>query len=928
MAFPQDPLDISIQVDLDGVWTDVPSFVYDRDAIQIDRGRPDEATRLDRSKCRLTLNNRDGRFSPRNPLSPYYGVLGRNTPLRVAVSGIPYLSQPVGANQPCIGISDSAQVSITGDIDIRVEMAMEDVSPVSGFPLLGLASQYSTVSNQRAWFFAVTSTGALQFTWSPTGLSGSTLDRISTAPAPTGPGRRAYRVTLDVDNGASGHTVTFYTAPGNDGPWTQLGDPVTTAGTTSIFNSSASLLAGLANTVGSRANIGRLYKFELRSGIDGTVVANADCTIQTPGVATFFDTAPVPNEWFVLNAEITDRNPRFTGEVASWPQRWDVSGQDVYVPLEATGILRRLGQGAPALRSAMMRGFSDPTRTAIVEYWPCEDAAGATFIASAFPGHSAGVPGGAPGFAGYSDFVGSDPLPTMAAGSMNFSVGPYTVTGETSLRAFAVLSPDGAGVTTRLVSMRTSGTAARWEIEINDTGSSFRLRAYSVTNASLLTTGFTGFTEGEQHVYNLELTQNGADVDYRLLAFRIQQSSLETATSVQLSGTLAAQTVNRVTSINVAPGGTLGPDSAAGHVILANDISAFANSNGPLVGWVGEEAADRIARLCAEEDISFARLGFADTVRMGVQTPQPLLTLLQECVESDGGIMFEPRDRLGLGYRDKTTLYNQEPQLALNYDAGDVAPPLEPDEDDQQVRNDITVTRAGGSSYRATLETGALSIQAPPNGIGRYDDAVTQSLRLDAQLVDAASWKLHVGTVDEARYPAINIDLASDSFANDAELTERALMLEQGDRITIDDLPAWMPPDQASQLMQGYSETLHHTAEWTITCNCSPESPYRVAVLNDAVLGHADTAGSALASGVTSTATSLSVATTEGPIWTTDSGDLPFDIAIGGERITVTAISGSSSPQTFTVTRSGNGVVKAHSAGADVRLWQPMILAY
>jgi hypothetical protein len=37
----------------------------------------------------------------------------------------------------------------------------------------------------------------------------------------------------------------------------------------------------------------------------------------------------------------------------------------------------------------------------------------------------------------------------------------------------------------------------------------------------------------------------------------------------------------------------------------------------------------------------------------------------------------------------------------------------------------------------------------------------------------------------------------------------------------------------------------------------------------------------------------------------------------------VTAISGSSSPQTFTVTRSVNGVVKAQSSGAAVALFQP-----
>jgi hypothetical protein len=67
--------------------------------------------------------------------------------------------------------------------------------------------------------------------------------------------------------------------------------------------------------------------------------------------------------------------------------------------------------------------------------------------------------------------------------------------------------------------------------------------------------------------------------------------------------------------------------------------------------------------------------------------------------------------------------------------------------------------------------------------------------------------------------------------------------------------------------------------------------------------------------------------TSTSPLWTTASGDVPFDIAVGGERMTVTAVSGTSSPQTFTVTRHVNGVTKAHTAGEDVRLWFPPIYA-
>lgn len=49
-----------------------------------------------------------------------------------------------------------------------------------------------------------------------------------------------------------------------------------------------------------------------------------------------------------------------------------------------------------------------------------------------------------------------------------------------------------------------------------------------------------------------------------------------------------------------------------------------------------------------------------------------------------------------------------------------------------------------------------------------------------------------------------------------------------------------------------------------------------------------------------------------------------MNIRIGGEVITLSAISGASSPQSATVSaRSVNGVVKSHSAGAAIDIDDP-----
>jgi hypothetical protein len=91
-----------------------------------------------------------------------------------------------------------------------------------------------------------------------------------------------------------------------------------------------------------------------------------------------------------------------------------------------------------------------------------------------------------------------------------------------------------------------------------------------------------------------------------------------------------------------------------------------------------------------------------------------------------------------------------------------------------------------------------------------------------------------------------------------------------------------------------------------------------------------DTDGSQLAAGVSATATTLSVTVTAGRLWITSSAfpaEFPFDVRVGGEGVRVTAITGASSPQTFTVVRSVNGISKPQTANTDVRLAQPAYVA-
>jgi len=86
-TFPENPLAFIVELNLNGTWTDITDYVYERDPINItDIGRPNESSTIQAGQCTLTLNNRDGRFTPKNAAGAYYPYIQRNTQIRVHVN--------------------------------------------------------------------------------------------------------------------------------------------------------------------------------------------------------------------------------------------------------------------------------------------------------------------------------------------------------------------------------------------------------------------------------------------------------------------------------------------------------------------------------------------------------------------------------------------------------------------------------------------------------------------------------------------------------------------------------------------------------------------------------------------------------------------------------------------------------------------------
>jgi hypothetical protein len=887
MAFPETPLPIKVELQINSAWTDVTSDVRGEQQIRIQRGRSDWGQDADTTRCSFTLDNNSGNYTPRNPSGLYYGQIGRNTPCRVSVfTGDTYLDLPGTSTLDYAQTVDDATLDITGDIDIRIDLSLINWLPPDDSDNTVEWIGKSSVG-QRSWFLGAQPGGLLYFEWSADGTT--TLSASSTIPPviPGAGGRLAVRVTMDVDNGAGGRTIRFYTADDLDAPWVQLGDAVVQSGTTSIFNSTSPLRIGNATSFALAMPGGRCHAAEIRNGIAGTVVAQPRFNQQAVGTASFADSAG--RTWTMNgNCQITNRKTRFVGEISAWNVRWETR-HDVVVNVEASGIMRRMSQGASPTRSPMYREFTNAARTSIVAYWPMEDEASATAFASGLDGQASMAIPSAGGVtpAAYSDWVASAPLPTYSFGTTKVQLPSHAATGAISSRLFVAVPAAGVTGTDRLFSFTTTGTAKTWSVYINTSGN-LELRAYDGDGVQVLATGFFVFAiNGVERVIGLELTQDGADVDYVLASYTMTATNVSVTST---SGTLAGYTCGAVTEARIGLEGLLN-GTAVGHLAIADSTTAYADTSGAMVGWNSETTSSRLFRLGLEELRACWPVSLSDE-QMGVQGLSTILDLMRECAAADEGILLEARDVYPLfRFRNRASLYNQPPGMTLNY-AGDdgLVTPLDPTDDDQLVRNDITVQRASGSSTRRTLDEGTLSTQAPPDGVGRYTDSVTENLYQDSQTSDHAGWRLHLGTWDETRYPVVKMLLQAATH-----MIEDAAALDVGDRLQITNPPSWLPPDTIDLMVQGYSEVMDQF-RWEIDFNCTPCGPYDVAWAGAASTASAerefqwhDTAGSELAEALTTTETDVDVLTTSGPVWTPNVRDTPFDWRVAGEVMTVTA---------------------------------------
>jgi hypothetical protein len=627
---------------------------------------------------------------------------------------------------------------------------------------------------------------------------------------------------------------------------------------------------------------------------------------------------------FMRAAFATGGSVRFTGETqymnpGQTVDHREVAGATVrgnrWVDVKVGGPLTRVGFWRDPLASPLFTSITGQYATNLRGYFTLEDGRDSTSLANVTHPTKTGRFNGVT--LGSADGPGGS-LEVLEMGSAGSFTLPYAAMSTTAgwQLAFAARTTTADGSRRSLWEWRTTN------------GYTWRWRASS-TVYNLLITSADGTT-----ILDEDYSHAGAGPPGQWVFTRIKVGIVAGNTQIEPSWyTEQADTFWGVTT-NYAgtnmgaptqssvPANVLTNTARFAHNFVVTGVSDDLESEDftdAFIGYRLETVADRFARLCTSRGLSYVIRGTASlTARMGTQPPKIFQDQFKEMRITEGGLIFDRGDNIGVVLATRDYLYEQaaDPAIALTYPTH-VSGTLEETTAAADLYNVVTAKNTNGSSSTAVLTTGRYGTQDPPTGAGRLDKTVEPNLASDGTLPDVANWWLRFWTQGGPRFDTITVDAdAQPGLLTDLNAAEPGMFIRLTGRT----------PDPLLLLILTTAQKTNRKRN-VFTFGVAAGAIFGVGVYDDAGSRY-DSSSTTLAAGATTTATSLSLTTRNyHDRWSTTS--LPYPLTIAGERVTATAMTAAVSAggvwtQTATVTRSVNGVVKAQLSGAVVQLADPV----
>lgn len=615
----------------------------------------------------------------------------------------------------------------------------------------------------------------------------------------------------------------------------------------------------------------------------------------------------------------------FTGEAASWAPEASLGHNPAngrgraITTFAAEGQLRRLAKWKDPVTSPMTRQISS-YGSDLVGFWPLEDESDAQTLRNV-------VPTGQPGAFSGNVTLGGDSGPQGAAraavlgsdGRISGQCISATYNGYQISFTAKLDAVPGSG--TYIAMFQWYDSQGRiWYWRVNDIAFEIAWYLSDGTLGDSVTVG-TAVDVTQWVRYRCRVTIPVVGTLQFEPAWQEQDGQVYGTTETTAGAGGQTGTVLRWESV----ANTYTDGAAFGHVMVTSDaVIELLNDYDAaqaFAGYNGESAGARFLRVLGEAGFTRSVVGTSSlSAAMGPQPVTTLAGILEEIQRTEQGFIYDSPISNSITFRLHNYVINRDPVLALTYGTN-VAAPLKKIIDDLDPANDLTVKNADGSEVRLEDSTSVNSTQPPPDGAGRVTGTLDVNLRWASGLSQVGGWVLANNVLDKPRFQSVTVDLLANP-----ELLPTVVDIRPGDLITISDLL----PDTVTLIVVNYTRSGNNIRD-SITFECLPGDLY--------VTGEYDDAGTLYDSGSTTLNEALDTTETGVDIFSADlldvwtSAAVGADIITGGERMTITAVSAGSASgtgwaQTLTVTRSANGVVKSHSSGQEVHVFQPALYTY
>lgn len=789
-------------------WTDVTSYVEGEDPIQISRGRADELSEVEPSRCTLTLDNSDGRFSPGYASGAYYPNVKKGRPLKVAVVYTNMVPSAMGNG----GSFDTNITNWTAYTNCSVSRVTTPVQAGAG--ALSMSS---------------TASGTMEAN-SPEGTSGIPVTAATTYTFV------AYSRTASSTRSTS-ILVNWFNAAGS-----YLSTSVGAAST----NSTSYALRYLTDVAPANAAYASIHLRVASTG-GASEVHYWDTVTMYPGTDT------------------TGTYNRFTGYIDEWPIAWpEAQSTHSTVTITATSRLARLALGNE-LRSVIEEAFL--VDNPVLFYPLTEDDDGTTNQPAANIAATSQPPlrkrrRGAIGDANVADVLfgaedgpltdGAVKHPNWAPPSAN--VGYYLrargvagLSGVTAIRIEGFFNVTDAE-NTRLQCMMTLGQWDKTAAGRDATGTGAYVKAWMASDGHIEVDLFTGSGSVYTMSTGASTFADGA-VHYFLAQFETGVGSANGTGGLRIDSTLWSYSTVPVFSATfdyVTVGGDKrGSDLwvgllsyvAAGTAAL-DSTQRTAHSHAGTDGYTGDTAGQRILRLSWYADVDSADAVLDNgnsTVVWQDTTGQTALDLMRAVESTENGVLFDGKDGTLYFYARGRRYLTTTNTFTLDCSRDDIGADLEPIFDDQMLRNDCTVTRAE-TPTGIPVESWRASNASSISDYGPYKEAVDSLAYTTGEVTDAAEWRVRKYAEPIVRVPTVTADVVN----ADDPTSWLLIGVSLDDRFRLSNLPTQAPASTLDVFIEGYTESISATG-YTISYYVTPTSLFEVWVVQDATYGVYDT---------------------------------------------------------------------------------------